>query len=148
VKADPSIGPNGRLLFHEHTDPSLFGKRCGAVWGEMAPPGDKPGTMHWCSREMVEVRDPDGLATATANPASHPGKHRCTCGEYHGFDPAPVVVCRFPAGKPDGPECGAAVIGMRRETHVREGSLMRGLPKQKFLIIRSKPCDHVVRRGF
>lgn len=147
-RRDPATSATGRLLFDEHTDLNLAGHRCGAVWGEMAPPGDKPGTLHWCSRPMVTIPDPD--SPDDGPPAvSHPGKHRCTCGDYHPFDPAPALVCRFPAGPdPAGPECGVTLIGLTRETRELAGSIIRGIPARRFQIVRGNPCGHVVRRGF
>jgi hypothetical protein len=146
-KTDPTLGIGGRLLFDEHTDASLVNARCGATWGEMAPPGDKPGILHWCMRPMVTVPDLDNPEDGP--PAvSHPGKHRCTCGEYHAFDPAPQVICRFPKVGLDGEECGAVLLGMRREVHEAPRSVMAGRAGYRYTIVYSNPCNHVVRRGF
>jgi hypothetical protein len=143
-----TTNPDGKTLVFEHTNSALAGSRCGVVWGDMAPPGDKPGTLHWCMRKMAEVADPDGLNLAVPNPAGHIGDHRCTCGEYHPHDPAPVVTCRFPLGGLHGPECGQPVIGLHRDAHTVPASIRKGRPAAKFQVITSTPCGHVVRRGF
>jgi hypothetical protein len=146
-RTDPALGLGGKLLFDEHTDATLVNARCGVVWGEMAPPGDKPGTLHWCAREMVTVPDPDN--PDDGSPAvSHPGKHRCTCGDYHAFEPAPFVVCRFPTGGIDGPECGVHTDGFSRTLYRVEGSIMAHRAPATYAVVTSKPCGHVVRRGF
>lgn len=140
--ASDAVGPNGRVLFDQHTRTDIGGKVCGHAWGHMAPPDDKPGVMHWCVRPMVEVPDPDGGEPA----AGHVGKHRCTCGEYVEQTAAAVVVCRFPDTA--GNECGQTVTGLNRANHAVAGSIMQRRPAQKFQIITSLPCGHVVRRGF
>lgn len=141
--AEAAMGPNGRRLFDEHTRPETAGHVCGVTWGEMAPPGDKPGVLHWCRRPMMETPDPDGGPAIS----SHSGKHRCDCGEYAAQDEATRVVCRFPVDK-HGTECGAAVVGINREQVKMPGSMMRRTAPQAYQIIRSGPCGHVVRRGF
>lgn len=148
TKREEALSASGRLLYDEHTNMRLTGHRCGQVWGEMAPPGDKPGTMHWCSRNMVTIPDPDNPDDGP--PAvTHPGKHRCTCGEYAPFSDSTVMVCRFPAGPdPAGRECGKTIDGLTRETHELPGSIIRGTPPRRFQIVRSSPCGHAVRRGF
>lgn len=140
-------GKAGEPILFEHTDSTLLGRRCGAMWGELAPPGDRPGILHWCSREMSVVPDPDG-PDAGVPAASHPGRHRCTCGDYHTFDPVPAVVCRFPRKGLDGPECGVISVGLNREITTVKASLRLNRPEQKFAVVRSLPCMHVVRRGF
>jgi hypothetical protein len=147
---DYNVGKDERQLFDEHTKRGYRGKRCGVTWGEMAPPKDKPGTLHWCMREMVEVPDPDGLATATPNPSGHVGRHRCECGDYAEQDATTRVVCRFPIDDSSGGtvECFAVVLGLHTEIVELPGSLSAGRKPQRFSIVRSTPCNHVVRRGF
>lgn len=104
---------------------------CGATWGEMSPPRNRPGVLHWCDRS-----EPD-----------HPGKHRCGCGSYS--DTAQVV-CRFPVD--DGArECGRIVTGTEA-TRIKAGPFAL-IPSRQGTIgpgemITSTPCGHPVRRGF
>lgn len=143
------LGAKGEVLIHEHTDSTLLGRRCGKMWGELAPPGDKPGTLHWCARTMSKVVDPDTEpGPDQVSIAAHPGRHRCTCGEYHDHDDNLKVACRFPLDGTDGPECGVESVGLRRETTTVPGSMMRKRPALKFSVVRSNPCGHTVRRGF
>lgn len=140
---EPILGSGGIVLIDQHVIEDELGRKCGATWGDMARPNDKPGVLHWCTRPMVEVPDPDGGKPATG----HVGQHRCKCGSYCSPDDA-VVVCHFPAEGDSGEECGAECVGLSQEMHTVKGSISAGRRTQNYRIVRSKPCGHVVRRGF
>lgn len=128
------------VRFYHHADKSIATRRptCGFTWGVMAPPGDGPGVLHWCARPLVEV-------PAEGYVGAHPGKCRCTCGEY--VTKSGRVICQFPIGDQ---QCGVTVTGTESlqvgpKSRIRLAG--RKAPAWRGEIIVSVPCGHPVRRG-
>lgn len=122
------IGNDELVRFIHHTKPGVT-DACGFTWGEMAPPANRPGMLHWCTRPDVD--------------GEHRGRHRCTCGDY--ADDGAAVICRFPV---DGGECGSISTGTERTVLKPRRTLRRDaplVPRGEF--ITSVPCGHPVRRG-